>query len=89
MIAVAVFTGRIKGTVHFMERDDAVDVKVDITGLKKNALHGFHVHEAGDLTDQCASMCAHFNPYGKKHGGPDDRLRHVGDLGESENKCIG
>lgn len=50
-------------------------------GLKKNGLHGFHVHESGDLSDKCESMCAHFNPYRKEHGCPGMKERHVGDLG--------
>ena len=29
------------------------------------------------MTDQCTSMCAHFDPY----GGPFSKTRHVGDLG--------
>lgn len=58
-----------------------VRIDVSVSGLKPNHLHGFHVHETGDMSDKCKSMCAHFNPYGKSHGGPNSRERHVGDLG--------
>ena len=65
--AIAVFTDEIKGTVKFSEFGSKVKIDLYITGLKPNSLHGFHVHEAGDLSDKCTSMCAHFNPYGKTH----------------------
>jgi len=81
MKAVAVFTGTIEGTVHFTECEQGIEIKVHLKGFEPNTLHGFHVHEAGDLTDRCMSMCAHFNPYQTQHGGPSSRERHVGDLG--------
>ena len=84
--AIAVFFGEINGSVKFIEdfSEGMVRIDLNITGLKPNSLHGFHVHEAGDLTDKCTSMCAHFNPYGKTHGCPGMRERHVGDLGNLE-----
>ena len=79
--AIAVFdNGPIQGTVRFTEQGNMVLIDIDLKGLKKG-LHGFHVHECGDMSDKCESMCAHFNPYGKNHGGPGDKERHVGDLG--------
>lgn len=87
--AVAVFTGSISGTVHFVEQKDMVDIYIDLTGLKKNGLHGFHVHEYGDLTDGCNSACAHFNPYNKTHGCPGMSERHVGDLGNIKTDILG
>lgn len=84
MQAIAVFSDKkVRGTVRFSEnaKTGLVDIDIDVEGLKKNAKHGFHVHECGDLTDGCESMCAHFNPYGKAHGGQDSKNRHVGDLG--------
>jgi len=82
--AIAVFDGKkIKGSVVFTEdlSNDVVIIDISIEGLKRTGLHGFHVHESGDLTSQCESMCAHFNPCGNTHGCPGMRTRHVGDLG--------
>jgi len=81
--AIAVFTDNIKGNVKFTEDLENNNIKIDLnlTGLEPNSLHGFHVHEAGDLTDKCTSMCLHFNPYNTTHGCPGMQIRHVGDLG--------
>lgn len=81
IIAIAVFDK--KGTVKFVEdfANGCVQININLTGLKKNSFLGFHVHQAGDLTDKCESMCAHFNPYHKNHGCPGMKERHVGDLG--------
>ena len=80
--AIAVFNDNIKGTVRFTEDlvNNQIKIDLNITGLLPNSLHGFHVHEAGDLTDKCTSMCAHFNTYGNTHGCPGMSKRHVGDL---------
>jgi Cu-Zn family superoxide dismutase len=74
----------VRGIVHFTAQDDGVLVEAEISGLSPG-LHGFHVHEWGDL-DCGDGMCTggHFNPLGAPHGGPDDALRHAGDLGNVE-----
>jgi len=90
--AIAVFTGpKITGTVKFTEEqgNNLIQIDVNLTGLKKNALHGFHVHESGDLSDKCESMCAHFNPLKKNHGCPGKKERHVGDLGNLKTDSKG
>ena len=88
--AIAFFDGnqngqKIKGKVLFEEIEiegiDLVQIIVDLTGFEPGTAHGFHVHESGDLTKGCESMCAHFNPFKKIHGGREDEERHVGDLG--------
>ena len=90
--AIAVFDNNtIKGTTKFSEdlERNIVKIDVNIKGLKSNSLHGFHIHEAGDLTDKCTSMCAHFNPYKKNHGCPGMKERHVGDLGNLKTNSKG
>ena len=92
--AIAFFNGdKIKGTVNFEETvNNKVKVKINLSGFEPNTIHGFHVHESGDLSSGCESMCAHFNPFNNPHGGRDDESRHVGDLGnleaDSEGKCM-
>lgn len=72
----------LKGTIEFIEKLDSnqVIINVNIKNIP-SGYHGFHIHEAGDLTDNCISACSHFNPLNKNHGGPLDKERHIGDLG--------
>lgn len=78
--AVAVInSGKIQGVVIFTEKEGYVLVKIDIKGLHKNHLHGFHIHETGDLREGCKSCCSHYNPYEVEHGGLENG--HSGDLG--------
>lgn len=79
---------KIKGTVKFTKEYNLIKIDINLSGLTPNHKHGFHVHEAGDLSEKCKSACAHFNPYNNNHGCPGKVNRHVGDLGniQSDNE---
>src|SRR5918994_5628052 len=69
------------GEATFEQVGDKVRVIVFAQGLKPNAEHGFHIHEAGDCSSgDGMSTKGHFNPHGKPHGDPKSPERHAGDL---------
>ena len=79
----------VQGVITFAQRDGAIEVAGEITGLTPGA-HGFHVHEFGDCSSPDAmSTGGHFNPDKEKHGGPHDAMRHVGDLGNIQADASG
>lgn len=86
--AIAVFpsgspkNSKVKGTVVFKEsvRSSNVVIEIDLEGLSPGK-HGFHIHETGNLTEDCKNCKGHFNPFQKNHGGLYSKERHVGDLG--------
>lgn len=74
----------VEGVILFEQRGSALHLSGKVTNLEPG-LHGFHIHEYGDLRDsQGLSAGDHFNPEGERHGGPDDPAHHAGDLGNIE-----
>jgi len=72
---------QVSGTVKFTQVLSRVRVDAQLAALTPGA-HGFHIHENGDCSAPDAmSAGGHFNPYGKKHGGPDAAVHHSGDFG--------
>ena len=78
----------IGGAVTFTEYKKYVKVEVNLTGVPPGK-RGFHIHEKGNLTEGCTSVCAHFNPHGSNHGDLNDPDSHLGDLGNLEANSEG
>jgi superoxide dismutase, Cu-Zn family len=71
----------IHGIIRLKEtNNNKVKIIGTIEGLTPG-YHGFHIHKTGDLSKGCDSLCDHYNPFNCSHGGPKDKIRHVGDLG--------
>jgi Cu-Zn family superoxide dismutase len=71
----------VQGRVTFIQEGSSIRIVAEVTGLSPGK-HGFHIHEFGDCTaPDGMSLGSHFNPGNTMHAGPDDKERHVGDLG--------
>ena len=71
----------VKGLVKLTQvHPGKTKIVADITGLTPG-LHGFHIHEFGNLIEGCKTAGPHYNPAKLVHGGPGIEVRHVGDLG--------
>lgn len=67
------------GVVRFTQIGASrVLVEAQISGLKPNSEHGFHVHAVSDCSGDGMKTGGHFNPDGNPHGDPGHTLRHAG-----------
>ena len=92
MNAIAVFdplssfnSGKISGFCYFHQprgEESKTQVHIKLLGLPPNTKRGIHIHEEGDLTKGCESLCSHYNPLGTKHGSIElyGNDRHAGDM---------
>ena len=74
---------KVKGWVHFhkIERKKVL-VRAEVTGLEPNKKYGFHIHQYGDCREDGKQAGGHLSYYKKsKHGAPDSKKKHIGDLG--------
>ena len=79
----------VNGVVRLMQKSGhKVQIQATFKGLAPG-MHGFHIHEFGNLTNGCVTAGPHYNPAGLTHGGPTDEVRHVGDLGNIEADADG
>src|SRR5690606_13970702 len=80
---------KVRGTLRFKQKGDTCIITGQVRNLTPGK-HGFHIHEFGDLSSPDGTAAGgHYNPDGHKHGGPDDKERHVGDLGNIEADANG
>ncbi|XP_056630540.1 uncharacterized protein LOC130441060 [Diorhabda sublineata] len=70
----------VTGNITFTETALGVLVNGEVHGLTPGQ-HGFHIHEFGNISPGCLAMGSHFNPKKVNHAGPQNEIRHVGDLG--------
>jgi Cu-Zn family superoxide dismutase len=72
------------GVIELTRDGERVHITGKISGLAKNAEHGFHIHEKGDCSSPDGKSAGdHFATAGHPHGAPDaDKAqRHTGDFG--------
>lgn len=83
-------TNTVAGALHFTPIDGGVVITGTITGLKPSAKHAMHIHEFGDISSKDGTAAGgHYNPEGHDHGGPDQAIRHAGDLGNIQSDAAG
>lgn len=72
----------VTGKVHFVQHlHGMVKVSGQVSGLKPNSEHGFHIHETGDCSSADGSSAGgHFNPGNTTHGKHGHSPQHAGDL---------
>lgn len=71
----------VSGTVTFKVVDGALRVSGQVSGLKPDSEHGFHIHEKGDCSAPDGSSAGgHFNPAQSEHGSVSSDPHHGGDM---------
>ncbi|KRG68523.1 superoxide dismutase [Stenotrophomonas terrae] len=71
----------VAGTINFSLVDGQLRASGDISGLKPDSEHGFHIHEKGDCSAPDGSSAGgHFNPGSSEHGSISAAMHHGGDM---------
>lgn len=61
---VVTFGAPYEGQVFVTSDGTQLNVTGQVSGLPPNSSHGIHVHQFGDLGNQCMNAGPHYNPQG-------------------------
>ncbi|CAL8090850.1 unnamed protein product [Calicophoron daubneyi] len=86
---VATFTTPYDGQVFFVPTGDMIKLTGHVTGLPPGRTLGVHIHEMGNVGNNCSDAGGHYNPKNKTHGGLTGPNRHLGDLGNIQTDSSG
>lgn len=69
------------GTMTLRAEAGGVRIRGELTGLKPDSEHGFHIHENGDCSaPDATSAGGHFDPTAQPHGSMGADAHHAGDM---------
>jgi len=82
-MAECTFKNTLKGKImiHFTDDSEKDTMFMGNISNLPQGKHGFHVHQKGDLGNQCKDAGGHYNPENKTHGDLGAPERHEGDFG--------
>ena len=73
--------GDVAGALDLVVNEGVVLMTGQVSGLKPESMHGFHIHEKGDCSSpDFKSAGEHFNPTSQAHGDPVMPPHHLGDI---------
>ncbi|KAI8902147.1 superoxide dismutase [Globomyces pollinis-pini] len=64
-------------------------LEINLQGFLPNKVHGIHIHQKRIENNNCSGTEGHYNPLRTNHGGPNDVIRHHGDLGNITSDATG
>lgn len=75
----------VSGFITFYQESEKSDVQIDGIIYGASKIHGFHIHENSVTDGNCSNVGNDYNPFNVTHGGPNDTVRHIGDLGNIQH----
>lgn len=68
----------VNGVVTLTQTKDGLLIEAEVTGLKPDSKHGFHIHQWGNITDTESGKAAgeHYNPDNLPHSLPGEGHAH-------------
>ena len=71
----------VSGFINFYQENETSEVQIKGIIYGASKIHGFHIHENPVTDGNCTNVGNDYNPLSLNHGGPNDTVRHIGDLG--------